>query len=80
LYRYTKAYVSALAKLAAAVPLRPCDTIQDAEERAAAQGTLARGAGAATLASGRVAEKVPAGRADTFHLRFIRFFSQSKHI
>jgi len=34
----TKAYVAALAKVAAAVPLRLTNTIQDTEERAAAVG------------------------------------------
>ena len=57
----TKAYVAALAKLAAAVPLGRTDTIHDAEERATAEASLARGASAATLAGGRVTEKTTAG-------------------
>ena len=56
-----KAYGAALAKLAAAVPLRRTDTIEDAEERAAAETMLERGVGAAVLAGGRVTEKTTAG-------------------
>ena len=57
----TKAYVAALAKLAAAVPLGRTDTIQDEEERASAEASLSRGAVAAALAGGRVTEKTTAG-------------------
>ena len=53
----TKAYVAALAKLAAAVPLAPISVLEDAEQRAAAREVLAAGAEAAAQCAGRVAEK-----------------------
>ena len=56
----TKAYVAALAKLAAAVPLAPISVLEDAQQRAAAREVLAAGAEAAAQCAGRVADQKPA--------------------
>ena len=56
----TKAYVAALAKLAAAVPLAPISVLEDVQQRAAAREVLAAGAEAAAQCAGRVADQKPA--------------------